>query len=205
MDTLKTESRSLSEKAKRLRREGYVTGSVFGKEIDGSLLVKMNKKDVEHLLKTNGKGSRVALDLNGEKKDVLIKEVDFDPMKGAVLELSFQALVSGEMVHSVAEVVVVNQESVVSGVAEQHLNEISYRALPEALVDKVTVDVTGLNAGDTVKVGDLPIASDKKVHLMTPLDTVVVSVGYGHQVEETSDDDADASAAPAAETKSDNQ
>ena len=33
MDTLKAEKRSMETKAKRLRREGYVTGNVFGKEI----------------------------------------------------------------------------------------------------------------------------------------------------------------------------
>ena len=30
MDTLKAEKRSMETKAKRLRREGYVTGNVFG-------------------------------------------------------------------------------------------------------------------------------------------------------------------------------
>ena len=36
MTTLKAEKRSMDVKAKRLRREGYVTGNVFGKKIQGS-------------------------------------------------------------------------------------------------------------------------------------------------------------------------
>ena len=32
MNTLKAEKRSMDVKAKRLRREGYVTGNVFGRE-----------------------------------------------------------------------------------------------------------------------------------------------------------------------------
>ena len=39
-------------KAKRLRREGYVTGNVFGREIEGSIPVKMLKTEVDKLLKT---------------------------------------------------------------------------------------------------------------------------------------------------------
>ena len=35
MNTLKAEKRSKDVKAKRLRREGYVTGNVFGREIEG--------------------------------------------------------------------------------------------------------------------------------------------------------------------------
>ena len=33
MDVLKAQKRDMSEKAKRLRREGYITGNVCGKEI----------------------------------------------------------------------------------------------------------------------------------------------------------------------------
>ena len=47
MTTLKAEKRSMDVKAKRLRREGYVTGNVFGKKIQGSIPVKMEKKDVD--------------------------------------------------------------------------------------------------------------------------------------------------------------
>lgn len=40
MNTLKAEKRTMDTKAKRLRREGYVTGNVFGREMEGSLPVK---------------------------------------------------------------------------------------------------------------------------------------------------------------------
>ena len=37
MNTLKAEKRNMQTKAKKLRREGYVTGNVFGREIEGSI------------------------------------------------------------------------------------------------------------------------------------------------------------------------
>ena len=49
MNTLKAEKRSMDVKAKRLRREGYVTGNLFGREIHGSIPVKMQRVDVERL------------------------------------------------------------------------------------------------------------------------------------------------------------
>ena len=51
MDTLKAEKRSMETKAKRLRREGYVTGNVFGHDIEGSIPVKIAKNDAENILK----------------------------------------------------------------------------------------------------------------------------------------------------------
>ena len=146
MNTLKAEKRTMDTKAKRLRREGYVTGNVFGREMEGSLPVKIEKSAVEKLLKTSNKGSQIMLDVDGQSYDVLIKEIQFNPLKGQVDEIDFQALVSNEKVHSVAEIVLVNHDKLEAGVLQQHLEEISFRALPSALVDKVMVDVGDMKA-----------------------------------------------------------
>ena len=53
MNTLKAEKRDLAVKAKKLRREGYVTGNVFGKELEQSIPVKMLSSNVESLLNVN--------------------------------------------------------------------------------------------------------------------------------------------------------
>lgn len=176
MNTLKAEKRSMDVKAKRLRGEGFVTGNVFGREIKGSIPVKISKNEAERLLKTNGKGSQVLLNVDGTEMDVLIKEIDYNSLKGQVDEIDFQALVSGEKVHSVAEIHLLNHEKVTTGVLQQMLKEVSYRALPSALVEKIELDVGGMRVGDTIRVRDLAIASDKDVQLQTDLDTVVVEV-----------------------------
>ena len=180
MNTLKAEKRTMDVKAKKLRREGYVVGNVFGREIKGSIPVKMGKKEVEKLLKTDGKGSQIMLDVDGTQYDVLIKDVLFNPTAGRIDEIDFQALVSNEKVHSVAEIHLVNLEKLSSGVPQQMLQEISFKALPAALVEKVEVDVGPLKIGDTIRVADLPIAKDKDVDLMTDLDATVVTITEVH-------------------------
>ena len=109
MTTLKAEKRSMSIKAKRLRREGFVTGNIFGREIPESIPIKMERTVAERLLKTCNKGSQILLDVDGQVFDVLIKDICFNSMKGLVEEIDFQALVSGEKVHSVAEIILLNQ------------------------------------------------------------------------------------------------
>ena len=190
MNTLKAEKRSMDTKAKKLRREGYVTGIVFGREMKESMPIKILKTDAEKFLKTGGKGSQVMLEVDGQSMDVLVKEVDFNPLKRQVDEMDFQALVSGEKVHSVAEIHLLNHEKVVSGVLEQLLHEVSYKAVPAALVEKIEIDVSSMRVGDTIKVRDLAIASDKDVDLMTDLDAAVVTVSPVHntEAEEAADD-----------------
>ena len=141
MNTLKAEKREHVNQSQKLRREGFVTGCIFGREMKESIPLKMEKADVEKLLKVENKGGQVMLEVDGQTYDALIKEVDYNPLKGYVDEIDFQALVSNEKVHSVAEIHLVNLDKLAAGVPQQMLQEISFKALPAALVEKVEVDV----------------------------------------------------------------
>ena len=176
MNTLKAEKRDLSIKAKKLRREGFVTGNLFGREMKESIPLKMEKGAVDKLLKTEGKGGRVQLDVEGQTYDALIKEVDFNAIRGWVDEIDFQALVSTEKVHSSAEIHLINADKLVAGVPQQMLNEVDFKALPSALVEKIELDIGDLKVGDTIRVKDLDIAKDKDVDLSTDLDATVVTI-----------------------------
>ena len=176
MTTLKVQRRNMETKAKKLRREGYVTGNLFGKEIEGSIPLQIEKQEAERIERECMKGSQLYLELDGKTYDVLIKEMDYRPMDHQIIEMDFQALVKGEKVHSVAEVILLNKEKVTEGVLEQLLEEIAYKATPEELVEKVEIDCATLRLGDTLKVADLDIAKNDKIDLQTDLDTPIVSI-----------------------------
>ena len=176
MTTLKVQRRNMETKAKKLRREGYVTGNLFGKEIEGSIPLQIEKQEAERIERECMKGSQLYLELDGKTYDVLIKEMDYRPMDHQILEMDFQALVKGEKVHSVAEVILLNKEKVTEGVLEQLLEEIAYKATPEELVEKVEIDCATLRLGDTLKVADLDIAKNDKIDLQSDLDAPIVSI-----------------------------
>ena len=176
MTTLKVQRRNMETKAKKLRREGYVTGNLFGKEIEGSIPLQIEKQEAERIERECMKGSQLYLELDGKTYDVLIKEMDYRPMDHQILEMDFQALVKGEKVHSVAEVILLNKEKVTEGVLEQLLEEIAYKATPEELVEMVEIDCAALRLGDTLKVADLDIAKNDKIDLQTDLDAPIVSI-----------------------------
>lgn len=176
MDVLKAEKRDQSEKAKRLRREGYITGNVCGKEIEGSIPVKMEKKAVNHVLGKNRKGAQIALDIDGEVHNVLIKDISYNALDNIVEEIEFQALVKNQKVQSVAEIVIENRDKVEDGVVQEQLEEIEYRALPEHLVEKIVLDVGDMKVGDVLRVKDLDIAKNEAVDVITDSEAQVVIV-----------------------------
>lgn len=190
MNTLKAEKRNMSIKAKTLRKEGFVTGCIFGRELEESIPLKMEKSEVDRLLKAEGKGGRVALQVDGKTYDALIKEVDYNAMKGWVDELDFQALVGTEKVHSSAEIHLINEGKLVAGIPQQMLHEINYKALPASLVEKIELDVGDLKVGDTIRVKDLEIAKDNNIDLMTDLESTVVTVTELRVVADEASEDA---------------
>ena len=195
MNTIKAQRRETTEKAKRLRREGYVTGNLFGRQIEGSILLKIEKKEAERIMRECMKGSQIMLEVEGKEYDVLIKEMDYDAMTRSILEMDFQELVKGEKVHSVAEIILHNKDKVIEGALEQLLEEVAYKATPEHLVDKIDVDCSTLHLGDTITVGDLAIAKNKDVDVVTHLDSIVVTVLAPNNADIPSDEDAEEAAA----------
>ena len=194
MDTYKVQRRDMETKAKRLRREGYVTGNLFGKDIENSIPLQFEVKEAERLRK-NGH-TQVTLDLEGKKYNVLLKEMIYDATKRQILEMDFQELVKGEVIHATAEVVLENKDAVTEGVLEQLVSEVAYKAKAEDVVEKVVVDCSTLRLGDTVTVADLTISKNKKVEVTTHSDQVVVEViAAKNKVAETETEDTSEQAA----------
>ena len=194
MDVLKAEKRDMSVKARRLRREGFVTGNVCGKDIEGSIPVMMDKKDVNHILKDNSKGSQILLEVDGETHNVLIKEIHYNALDNIVEEIEFQALVKNQKVQSVAEIVLENRDKVDGGVVQEQLEEIEYRALPENLVEKIILDVGDMKVGDVLRVKDLDIFKNEAVDVLSDPEAQVVTVTAVKKeadAEETAEEDAE--------------
>ena len=72
MTTLKVQKRDMETKAKKLRREGFITGNLFGKEIEGSIPLKIERLEAERTLRGCMKGTQIMLDVEGKMYDVLI-------------------------------------------------------------------------------------------------------------------------------------
>ncbi|WP_458457691.1 50S ribosomal protein L25 [Pseudobutyrivibrio sp.] len=194
MDTYRVQRRDMEKKAKRLRREGYVTGNLFGKDIEQSIPLQFEVKEAEALRKSGH--TQMTLDLEGKEYNVLLKELHYDAAKHQIVEMDFQELVKGEVIHATAEIVLENKEAVTEGVLEQLISEVAYKAKAEDVVEKIEIDCSTLRLGDTVTVADLAISKNKKVEVTTHADQVVVEViASKNQVAETESEDDSTQAA----------
>ena len=105
MLTLKAEKRNPEEKAKKLRRDGFITGVLYGKEMKENVSLKFTEKDAAAFIKNAKEGTQAYLELDGKNVDVLVKNIDFDPLTKKYMALDFQALVAGEVVSDTVPIV----------------------------------------------------------------------------------------------------
>lgn len=188
MFTLNAENRNTDLKPQQLRRKGIIPGILYGKNLKESLSIQFSQAETARFLKSNSTGSKTELLIGAKKFPALLQETDYKPVSGELLHLSFQTLQAGEIVTSTARIVLVNRENV-QGVVQQPQSEISYRALPSHLIDKIEIDLDGMKIGTSIRIGDLDIAQNPDIEILNPLDILVVSIADARRPIETSESD----------------
>ena len=183
MITLKAEKRNPNVKAKKLRREGYVTGILSGKEMKEPVALQFNGAEAAKFIKANKEGTQVYLDIEGEKVDALVKNIDYNPIEKQLMALDFQALVAGEKV-STTVAVKLEHTDMVQGIVEQEMEEIHYKADPAHLLDPIEIDLAKLPQGTkTLYVKDLKL-EEKGVTVTTTADSQLFHIGEYAKAEE---------------------
>lgn len=172
---LNAEHRDQTKKAKQLRRMELVPASIYGGSLKESVLIQLALPDVNRFLSTKLKGSTLTITLGGKKYPVLFKEISREVTRNEVQHLEFQSLVADEAINSVAQVILINREKN-PNLIQQHIEEIPYNALPSHLVEKITIDVAGMEAGTSIKLEDLEIAQNEDIRILVAPDTMVVNV-----------------------------
>ncbi|HEY2844206.1 MAG TPA: 50S ribosomal protein L25 [Bryobacteraceae bacterium] len=175
--TVAAEPRTLRGKneARRLRATGATPAVVYGVGKD-TLTVAVNPKEVSKILRSKtGHNTIFTLAVNGgEKTPVMIVDWQKDPVKDNLLHVDLKRidlsvrLVVKVPVHTAGEPEGVKIQG---GLHEIVTREIEVECLPNEIPDDLTVDVSGLLIGQSVRAGD--VALPGSVRLVSPADAVI--------------------------------
>ncbi len=139
-----------------LRRNGRVPAVIYGAEND-AVSVSVDKLELGRLLRSDF--SVITIDVDGQKEMAVIKEVQVHPLRSDVLHVDFMRVAAG---HEIKVTVPINYvgESVgvkLGGLLSIMKNELNIQVLPKNMPDTVEVDITDMEIGDVVRVGDLDL------------------------------------------------
>ncbi|MEC3882219.1 50S ribosomal protein L25/general stress protein Ctc [Halobacillus litoralis] len=193
--TLKANQRqNLKQSVTReIRLEGNIPSVVYGKDKE-PITVAVNSIELLKTVRDEGKNAIISLDIEGkETVDVMLHEYQVDPLKDELIHADFYVVnMSEEMdvevpVHLEGEAA----GSKEGGVVQQPLYDLAVRAKPRDIPEEIVVDISELNIGDSIMVGDLK--ESKNYEITEDENTTIVSVTPPEEMpEEEPETDTDA-------------
>jgi len=190
--------KSGKEVAKKLRAAGKVPAVVYGGHKE-PVAIEVDRKSVSELVQKSEHGVRsiFLLKMSGtdQQRHAMIKDIQLDPISRRMTHIDFVRVVMDEVVRVTVPVHIVGTAIGVKegGILDWQIRDLHVECLPNAIPDKLDVDVTALGSHDYLRVSDLKLPDDVKV-LEDPERVVV---GVTHLRAEVVEPTAEAAAAVA--------
>ena len=198
---LSAENRELKSKntLKTLRKEGKVPGVFYGQGEKASHIA-VNMKEFDKLLHS-GVGKNVLIDLNigGQTKTVIIKEIQRNLLNHTLSHVDFMAISMKQKIEINVPIRIVGVAPGVKdagGILEHIVREAKVKCLPTDIPAHIDLDVSSLQIGHGFSVKDLPKLDN--VEILNDPNTLVVNVVAPMKIEEVAPVAGEATVAGAA-------
>jgi large subunit ribosomal protein L25 len=178
MHTLEVKLRPAG-KANALRRDGIVPGVIYGPAIE-SMSIAIARKDLQTLFSQITRSSRINLSITGGKSrakvlDVFVKVVDYDPVTDEPQHVDFYHPEVGHSLRLQVPVKITGDAigTKAGGIINVLFNTIPVYGLPKDVPHLITIDVTDLGLGQSIRVRDIDFGG---VQPLLPGDRTLVTV-----------------------------
>lgn len=154
-----------SSECRKLRRTGSFPGIVYGAGKD-VVMVQVNEHDFRQRL--HGHASEhvlLDLDISGvETKKVILQDVQHNSLTGRITHADFHEISMTEKLSVEIRLVLTGTPVGVAqsgGVLEHLLRAVEIECLPGDLMEEIALDVSAMNIGESMTVGDIKLDATK--------------------------------------------
>ena len=171
--------------AKRLRREGYVPGVVYGGKDGDCTSFKVNALTLRHVLVDGA--ALIDLKVGGKTRPVIVKDRHQHPIRDELIHIDLLEVRLDEKIETQVNVHLEGAEEAPGikegGVLEHITHQLNIEALPTDIPDAIHVDVSGLEIAATMHLSEIS-APQGVTFLDDPEDTIIATVVVPTEVEE---------------------
>src|SRR5438270_863859 len=187
--------------ARKLKARGIVPAIIYGGKEKPQPL-QLSVRDINAMLShASGENILVELEIDGEKSNrtALVQEVQHSPVGGDVLHVDFHAISMDEKIQAdvpLEPLGVANGVKNFGGLLEQNLRVLAIECLPRDLPDRITVDISALNIGDSIHVRDIKLPGGVTIKVQPDLTAFSVVAPVVEEEPVTPEAEAAAAAGP---------
>jgi large subunit ribosomal protein L25 len=147
--------------AAALRREQQILGVIYGHGVPTRHIL-FRYPDFEKIYRQTGESTLIGLRVDGaEPVSVLIHDIQTEATSNLVAHVDFHQVRMDEKIHATIKLIFTGESPAVKeqgGMLLTNTHEIEVECLPTALVDSLTVDISGLKTfDDTITVGSIVV------------------------------------------------
>jgi large subunit ribosomal protein L25 len=178
IETIKATKREGAATAanKRLRKEGYLPATVYGKGMETQSIV-IKQEELRKTLKVAGKNAVYKLNVEGSGNyDVIVKELKKNALGDAYINIDFMKISLTDEIKQEVTLRILGKEQIEAKryLLVQNLPSILIKALPQDIPDHIEIDASELEPGEHILLADVKLPEGVK--LETDPETMVVSV-----------------------------
>ncbi|KGE73852.1 50S ribosomal protein L25 [Spirochaeta lutea] len=166
--------------ARRLRAAGLIPAVVYGHEKPKS--VTIDAQEFERAFKHISENEIIELTIGKKKHSVLIRDYQADILKNKMVHLDFYEIETGKTLRTHVPIKLNGTAKGVreGGILENTIHELEVECLPKDLPEVVEIDITTLDAGHAVHVGDVKLGND--IRILNAPEQVIASIGHAKAV-----------------------
>jgi large subunit ribosomal protein L25 len=152
-----------------LRLAGRIPAIVYGHGEETRKL-SVDAHELERLFaRIHVENTLITLEVDGGEAPVkaLVKEIQTNPVRNQVLHVDFYMIHAGEKLNVQIPIRLVGTAPGVKagGILQHALDELEVRCLPDAIPERIEVDISGLDIGDSIHVRDLSVPEGVEVEV----------------------------------------
>jgi large subunit ribosomal protein L25 len=171
---------------KRLRREGFVPGVVYGGTgQENATPFKVNARTLRTVLVDGS--ALIDLKVDGKTLPVIVKDRQLDPVRDELLHIDLLEVRLDEKIQTQVGVQLEGSEEAPGvkegGVLEQVSHQLNIEALPTAIPEAIVIDVSGMEIAATMHLSEVS-APEGVEFLDDPEETIIATVVVPTEVEE---------------------
>lgn len=173
-----------SAESRRLRRRGFVPGTLYGRQEPISIAV--GERELRAALTTSA-GSHAVLEVavdGARAHSAILKDFQRDKVRGDIIHVDLLEVRLDQPIQATVAVTLVGEPAGVKegGVLNQVTTAVNVEALPLEVPQHLEADVSALAIGDAFRIGELAIPEG--VTLLDDPDAVLATVGHQMREEE---------------------
>lgn len=168
---LKAEIRNAAGKgaARSIRRNKNIPAVIYG-EKKAPTAIELNGRDFVALLQTPSLRTKLfEIDTTNGHEDAMLMDVQYHPVNDSVIHVDFKRIDVKKPVNVSVPVEVINAETSkglkLGGVLNFAVRKVALRGLVHDIPEKITIDLTNLNIGDSVHGSDLVLPNGVELGL----------------------------------------